>query len=55
MKLALTIIAVMFLAAALLVVAGVHLLAGLAWALIALGVAVFGAAVYLRAGLNPHG
>lgn len=55
MKGALAIIGLLFLAAAALVVAGIGMLAGLPWALIALGVLLFGAAIVLRAGLKPNG
>jgi len=48
-------VAMLFLAAAAFVVAGVHMLAGLAWSLIVLGLLLFGAAIYLRSGLKPNG
>jgi hypothetical protein len=45
----------LFIAAVACVVAGVHLLVGLPWALIAVGVALFFAAFVLRSGLTPNG
>jgi hypothetical protein len=54
-SIAIALVALLFVAAAAFVVAGVHLLAGMAWAFIASGLLLFGAAVYLRSGLTPHG
>lgn len=48
-------VTLLFLGAAAFTVAGVHMLAGLAWAYITLGLLLFGAAIYLRSGLKPHG
>ena len=55
MNTALAFLALLFLAAAAFVVTGVHLLAGMAWAFIALGVLLFAAAIYLRSGLSRNG
>lgn len=54
MAAALSIIALLFALAAGCIVAGIYLLAGTAWALIAIGLLLFGAAVYLRSGMTPH-
>ena len=54
MNVALTIVAVMFIAAAASILIGVHMLLGLAWVFIALGLMLFGAAIILRAGI-AHG
>lgn len=48
-------IVALFLAAAACVIAGIYLLAGLAWALIGSGVLLFAAAMLLRAGMTAHG
>lgn len=48
-------VTLLFLAAAAFTVVGIHMLAGLAWAYIALGLLLFGAAIYLRSGLRPNG
>lgn len=55
MQVALAVVAVLFLIAGGFVVAGVLLLAGLPWALIATGVLLFAVAAFLRSGLRPHG
>lgn len=55
MNTAISIVALLFLAAAACIVAGVQMLLGNAWALISAGVLLFGAATYLRARLTPHG
>lgn len=55
MNIAIAIVALLFLASAAFIVAGVQMLAGMAWAFIALGLLLFGAGVYLRAGLKPNG
>lgn len=55
MKVALAIIAALFVLSGACAIAGVFLLAGLAWALIATSAALCGAAVYLRARLPAHG
>jgi hypothetical protein len=54
-KVAIAIVALLFVAAAASLVVGVHMLAGMAWTFIALGVLLFGAGVYLRSGLTPNG
>jgi len=48
-------VTLLFLAAAGFTLVGIHMLAGLAWAFIVLGLLLFGAAIYLRSGLRPHG
>ena len=53
MTIALAILALLFVAAAGFVIAGVYLLLGLAWAFIVCGIMLFGAGIYLRAGLRP--
>jgi hypothetical protein len=45
----------MLVAGATFVVAGVHLLLGIAWAFIVCGVLLFAGGVYLRAGIRPNG
>lgn len=55
MNLALAIVALLLIASAGFVVAGVWLLAGMAWAFLAIGAALFGAGVLLRSGLNLNG
>ena len=45
----------MLLLAALCVVAGIYLLVGLAWTLVASGLILFAAAIFLRAGMTAHG
>ncbi len=55
MSMAVAVVALLFVAAAGFLLAGIHLLAGMAWASIALGLMLFGAAVFLRSGLKPHG
>lgn len=52
---AVAIVAFLFVVAAAFVIVGIHMLAGTAWALIALGLMLFGAAIYLRSGLTPNG
>jgi hypothetical protein len=54
MKLAITLIALLSAAAAGFIIAGIHMLAGMAWAFIAVGLLLFGAAVFLRSGLKPN-
>jgi hypothetical protein len=53
-NLAIAIVAFLFLASAACIVAGVQMLAGMAGALIASGLILFGAGAYLRAGLKPN-
>lgn len=48
-------VTLLFMVAAAFTVVGIHMLAGLAWAFIALGLLLFGVAIYLRSGLKPHG
>jgi|KBSMisStandDraft_5_1062788.scaffolds.fasta_scaffold81299_3 hypothetical protein len=55
MPLVVAIIVLLSVGGAAFVIAGVHLLAGMAWAFIVLGLLLFGVAVYLRSGLTPHG
>ena len=55
MRAALAIIALLFLAAGGCLVAGILLLAGLPWALLATGILLFAAAIFLRSGLRPNG
>lgn len=55
MRLAIAFIALLAIAAAAFVVAGIHMLLGMAWAFIAVGLLMFGAAVFLRSGLTPNG
>jgi hypothetical protein len=55
MPVVVALLALMFIAAGGLVVAGVYLVFGLAWSLIASGVLIFGAAVHIRAGLKTNG
>jgi hypothetical protein len=55
MKAALAILVLLFVAAAGFLVVGVHMLAGMAWAFIAVAILLFGAGIYLRAGLKPNG
>lgn len=52
---AVALIALLFLAAAAFIVAGVYLLGGLPWAFIATGLLLFGAALALRSGLKSNG
>lgn len=52
---ALAIVALLFVVGAAFLVVGVHLLAGMAWAFIAMALMLFGAAIYLRSGLKPNG
>ena len=49
------IVLLMFVAAAAFLVAGVYMLTGLAWSLVAIGILLFGAAMALRAGMTPNG
>jgi hypothetical protein len=55
MSIAIATLTLLFVAGAAFIVAGVHLLVGLAWAFIACGILLFGAGVYLRAGIRPNG
>lgn len=55
MSVALAIVALLFLASAAFLVAGVQMLAGMAWAFILIGLLLFGAGVFLRMGLKPNG
>lgn len=55
MRAAIGLIALLFVMSAACVVAGVALLAGEAWGLIAAGAFLFGAAVVLRMGLTRNG
>lgn len=52
---AIVFVALIFLASAACIVAGVLLLAGLPWSLIAAGGLLFGAGAYLRRGLSTGG
>ncbi|WP_189400900.1 MULTISPECIES: hypothetical protein [unclassified Mesorhizobium] len=55
MNLAIALIALLSVAAAAFIVAGIFMLAGMPWAFIAVGLLLFGAAVFLRSGLKPNG
>ena len=55
MKSAIALVALMFVAAAAFIVVGIYLLVGLPWAFIAVGLLMFGAAIFLRSGLTPNG
>lgn len=55
MHLAAAFLALLFLAAAAFIVAGVFMLAGQAWASIAIGLLLFGAAIFLRHGMKANG
>ncbi|HEX2654265.1 MAG TPA: hypothetical protein VHN11_11530 [Xanthobacteraceae bacterium] len=52
MKIAIAIVAALFAASGGFVIAGIYLMLGLAWAFIAAGVLLFGAATSLRMGLT---
>jgi hypothetical protein len=54
-KAAIAVVVLLFVAAAAFVVVGVHMLVGLAWAFITVGLLLFGAGAYLRTGLTPNG
>ena len=53
MKIAVALIVLLFIASAGFLLVGINMLAGLAWAFIALGILLFGAAIFLRSGLKP--
>lgn len=55
MTIAVATLALLFVAGAAFIVVGVHLLVGVAWAFIACGILLFGAGIYLRAGIRPNG
>lgn len=52
MTIAIAVVLLLFAASVVALVSGVHMLFGAAWALIALGLLLFGAGVYLRSGLT---
>ena len=55
MSIAIAMLTLLFVFGAGFIVAGVHLLVGQAWAFIACGILLFGAGIYLRAGIRPNG
>ncbi|WP_167470404.1 hypothetical protein [Mesorhizobium jarvisii] len=55
MNIAIAFIAVLFVSAAAFIVVGIYLLVGMPWAFIAVGLLMFGAAIFLRSGLKPNG
>jgi hypothetical protein len=47
-------IVLLVIASASFIIVGINMIAGLAWAYIALGIMLFGVAVFLRSGLKPN-